>query len=647
MAIVTASNLRVHYGGPLLLDGVSLKVEPGARIGLIGRNGSGKSTLLRILAGRQDPAEGSVSQQRGARIAFQSQELEYEEGETVFESMRSLFADAARRESELRELEHRIAETTDGDARERLLAEYQRLQHEQEHDRVYDVDRHIASMLQSLGLAESTWHQRLSEFSGGERNIIGLARVLLSQPDLMLLDEPSNHLDMDGVEWFIDLVRRSPSAVLMVSHNRHLLDATAREIWELRGQDIKAWTGNYTDFQRQKAEALALQERQYKTQQRLIQRLEFQARRLRDMANAYDDPGQAKRAKAMQRRVEKMEKVERPESQDPAFRAAFQGGGRHGRIALVVEDFHHAFGERVLFDGANLEIEYGNRVCLVGPNGSGKTTLLRQIREHGSWENPTLRLGKATRVGEYRQLHDVLDHDQTLEDWAQELTGLGRNDAAQLLYRFLFTREDLERRIGTLSGGEKSRLQLARLANDQVNFLMLDEPTNHLDIQSCEQLEDMLADYEGTLLVISHDRYFLDKLVNRVIEVRDKQLVDHRKTFAAWWTERPADQRRRTALEDRRAPVGADKDDARRAYADHKARRRELARLKTRYRSLETRITALEARQAELEERLENAYAPGRDPVLAQSIVDDLETAKRELSSLYTEWEEVASALGE
>jgi len=214
------------------------------------------------------------------------------------------------------------------------------------------VDRRIESVLSSLGLPESAWHQPIEGFSGGERNVIGLARCVLSDPDVLLLDEPSNHLDMEGVEWFIDFVRKSRCAILMVSHNRHLLDAVTREIWELRGARIDVWTGNYSDYQRQRAEALARQERQYKAQQRLIARIEFQARRLRDMANAYDDPGQAKRAKAMLRRIDRMEKVERPDTHERSFGAALTSSGRHGRIALTIRDFDFAYGDRVLFEGA-------------------------------------------------------------------------------------------------------------------------------------------------------------------------------------------------------------------------------------------------------------------------------------------------------
>src|SRR5262245_2507688 len=485
MPLLSLSHVTMHHGGPVLLDDVSVDVEPGRKIGVIGNNGVGKSTLLNLLAGIAEPVAGQVVRARGVRVAHQAQELSCPPGSTVFAEMKRVFAATHERDARMRDLEERISDAPEGDERRRLLAEYETLSHAHAAEGGYDVDRRIESVLSSLGLPEEAWHRPLEVFSGGERNVIGLARVLLSEPDVMLLDEPSNHLDMEGVEWFVELVRKTPSAVVMVSHNRHVLDAVAEEIWEVRGGTVTVWTGNYGDYQRQKAEAQALQERQWKVQQRLIRRIEFQARRLADMARAYDDPGQAKRAKAMLHRIERMDKVERPQSEERAFAATLSGGTRSGRIAMTVKDFSFAFGERPLFERAHLEIEFGERVCLVGPNGSGKSTLLREVLEHGSWENETLRLGKSVVVGEYRQLHeDALDRETTLLDWTQERTGLLKSEASALLHRFLFTREDLDRTIGTLSGGEKSRLQLARLAQKKVNLLLLDEPTNHLDLQA-------------------------------------------------------------------------------------------------------------------------------------------------------------------
>jgi len=628
----------MHYTGPDLLQGISVKVERGDRIGLIGPNGSGKSTLLRILAGLLAPTAGEVVVGPGARLAYQAQELDYVPGASVREDLRAVFADVHRREARLREIEQLLVMTPEDRA---LLREYERLQREQEAARAFDADRRVERMLDSLGLPEQAWNQPVGTFSGGERNIIGLARVLLAEPDVMLLDEPSNHLDMDGIEWFTDELAKNPAAVVMVSHNRHLLDRGVKTIWEIENRKITEWTGNYTAYRKLKEDARALQERRYKVQQREIERIEFQARRLTDMANAYDDPAQARRAKAMRRRIERMEKVEAPDSTDRRFRARLKAGERHGRIALTVKDFRFAHGDRVLFDGADLEIEYGERVCLVGPNGSGKTTLLRKVLEEGSWENPGLRLGKSVKVGEYRQLHDALNPKATLTEWVMAETGLTLSPAQGLLHRFLFTRDDLDRPISTLSGGEKSRLQLARLVHAQVNFLILDEPTNHLDLDACEQLEEMLMEFDGTLLVVSHDRYFLDRLVGRVVEVSHRKLVDHRCTFKEWWERRGA-KRRREALEGRERER-SDKESAQAAYDERKEQQREVERLRARVEKLEERIAALEGRQQELKERLEELYTKGDRPWEAEEAAKDFESVRTELSSLYAEWEQLGT----
>lgn len=677
MALAALSHVVKHFGGPTLLQDVTIDIEPGQKVGIIGQNGTGKSTLLKLIAGDLEPTEGNVFRQRGITLAYQAQELAYTPGATVFEEMRRVFAADVAREKRLAELEHAIAEGQNG-----LLAEYERLQHEHHAAKAYDLDRRIESVLSGLGLPQSAFHQRIDSFSGGERNIIGLARIVLTRPQVMLLDEPSNHLDMDGIEWFIDFVRKSDAAVIMVSHNRHMLDACVSEIWELRGKKIRQWSGNYTEYVRQKEEADALQERQYHAQQRMIKRLEFQARRLKDMAKAYDDPGQAKRAKALEMRIEQMDKVEKVDRGEHRFRASFAGGDRHGRIALSIRDFSFAYTNdgsdigsresghdpgaasetrdpppdpakpdaRVIFDQASLDIEYGERVALVGPNGSGKTTLFREILKHANWDNPTLRLGKSVKLGDYSQLHDVLDHRASLIDWTVAATGLLFQPASELLHRFLFKRDDLERPIGTLSGGEKSRLQLARLVHAKVNFLMLDEPTNHLDIQACEQLEEMLDEFDGTLLIISHDRYFLDKLVTRVVEVRNRKLEAFEGKFAQWWEtrHREAVESRRGALQlhSQREAAESGKSALALEREEKKARQRELHRMRTQLRALEEKIARLEARQAELSAQLEAAFSGGGSQD-ALVLSRDFEALGTEIKALYAQWEALAAAVSE
>lgn len=646
MALVALDRVSMHYGGPVLLDQVSLEVGPGARVGVIGPNGCGKSTLLRILAGELEPAAGTVLRERGARVAMQAQEPQGTRAElSVFEEMRVVFAQAQEREGRLRRIEERLAVAGEPAERDALLADYARVEREHHSDGGYDVDRRIATMLSALGVPEASWTRPFASFSGGERSVLGLARVLLAEPDVLLLDEPSNHLDMEGVEWFIEFLAECAGAVVMVSHNRHLLDASVDVVWEVGGGRVVPWTGSYADYVRQKEEARALQERQYEVQQRLVRRIEFQARRMKDMANAYDDPGQARRARSMLKRLERLETVERPDAGPRRFHVHLKGTGAEGRLALAVRDLTLVRGERTLLEGATLEIEQGERVALVGPNGSGKTSLLNAVLAEGAWENPVLRLGKSVKAAAYRQFHDDLDPALSLEEWLWRKTRWDHREVAALLHRFLFTRDDLARAVGTLSGGEKSRLQLAWLAAQQVNFLILDEPTNHLDIPACETLEEMLEEYDGTLLVVSHDRYFLDRLVTRVVEVADRRLRSHPMGFTEWWRKkREAGGRRRRALADHAgappAPAG-DRPEA----ADPKGLGRVQRKHRTRLQALERDISRWEARQAEASQGLEAAAGERFDRERLERLQADFETARARLADLYREWEDVAAAL--
>ncbi len=654
MSLITLGDLSKSFDGSPLLEGVSASIPPRKKIGLVGRNGCGKSTLLRIVAGRIPPDDGVVHRARNLRIGFQEQELEAPPERTLIEEMRDVFKEDFERRRRLRELEDRLGDASFALEHERILRRYQDLTDKEIAEGVGDPERLIRQTLLGLGLPEEVWDQPLHRFSGGERNLLAMARVILGRPDLFLLDEPTNHLDMEGIDWFISFIRRCSSAALIVSHDRHLLDLVADEIWELKRGKLSIYAGNYSDYERKKAEDEALRQRQWRNQQKLIRRLEFQARRLRDMARAYDDPGQAKRARAMLSRIERMELVDAPESEDSPFAATLANAPRHGDLALRIEDFSHAYGERVLFQRASLEINFGERVCLVGPNGCGKSTLMDAILREGAWDNPRIRVGKSVRLGRYEQLHDrAIRPGATLLEWIMEVTHLDKTPASNLAHRFRFSRDDLDREVQTLSGGEKSRLQLARLVHEGANFILLDEPTNHLDIPSAEKLEEMLDEFTGTLLVISHDRYFLDRLANVVVEVKDERLVRHHVTFAEWWENRksaakegPGGALRLRIAKDSGGVPAEDREARRKERERKKARRKEERRLKRRVEELETLAHRLEGEVKEIERALA-AHWTAENASHEEGLRLDraLTTRRAELEQALESWEAAALEL--
>ncbi|MCR4318484.1 MAG: ATP-binding cassette domain-containing protein [Planctomycetes bacterium] len=642
MSLISLSDVGHGFLGDYLFRGVTLSVQPKARIGLIGQNGTGKSTLLKIIAGELEPSEGTVVKAKGLTLGYQHQEFHAKEGATVYSELESVFAEDVAREKRLHEIAHELESAT-GEREAKLLAEHSRLSSEHEARGAFDIERRITSVLTRLGIPEDYYHQPISNYSGGERNVIGLAKTLLVAPGVILLDEPTNHLDMSGIEWFIRFIREIRSAVLMVSHSRHLLDVCCTEIWELTGRRIRRYVGNYTDFVQQKEERIALETRIYKNQQRTIERIMFQARRLMDMANAYDDPAQAKRAKSMLKRIERMDVIEKPADSEQRFHAHLSKTKERGNVALEFSGFSFAYGERVLLDDVALSIGVGDRVALVGPNGSGKTTLFREILARAGADD-RFKLGASAKIGEYKQFHDeAVDGSMKLLWWLVGETKLSESEAADVLHRFLFSREDLTREISTLSGGEKSRLQLARLVSIGVNFLFLDEPTNHLDIQAAEQLEEMLADFGGTIFVISHDRYFLDKIARRVVEIRNRKLVTFEGPFAEWWAQNEGGISRRTAieLESQKNADASRREEFRRERDERKERDSRLRALRKELLKTETSIDALEKEKSRLSKELEERFIRGETPQDAKPVTDAFEAVSAKLRAAYETWERI------
>lgn len=532
MALVTVQGVAKEYSTQQVLRGVNFQISAGQKLGLIGPNGSGKTTLIRIILGQENPSDGSVALSPGARIGYVPQIVNFEKDQSVEEF---ILADYLRSHDGLRRQEEALAQAQGAEV-DRALKNYQRARDEYDHQFGDRYPQRVMEMLSALGL-EGQIKQKVQALSGGEKNVLSLTQALLAEPNLLILDEPGNHLDFLGLAWLERFLIEFRGAVLIVSHNRYLLDRVVNGILALEGGRVRYYGGNYSESQETRLQELLAQQADYNANQKRLERLEKAVKKFADIARDHSNPkwGKLLRSRRTQLTRAQADAVEKPVFGQRTIRPEFAAEATRGDIALAVRDYTRGFGERTLLENAELDMACGERLALVGPNGSGKTTLLRDIVRTGSWENPVLRVGPSLTIGFLAQEQEELESDHTILEELTRLPNVGEKLAISMLARFLFRADQTWKKVRELSGGERNRLQLARLMLLKPNFLILDEPTNHLDIQTCEAVEEALAEFEGTLLVVSHDRYFLDKIVNKVAEVRDRKLHPYDGNFTNFW----------------------------------------------------------------------------------------------------------------
>ncbi len=623
MLLASLQNVTKRYGDQVVLREASFQVSSGQKVGLIGANGSGKTTILRILTGAEQPSEGNAVVRRGVRLGYVPQHVEADDEAGV---MDFVLADYNRLAARLREHEQRLAGASGGELDDAMRA-YQRVRDEFERRHGYDYPRRAEAMLDAMGLA-GRMGQKVGSLSGGEKNVLALTRALLREPDLLLLDEPANHLDYLGLAWLEDFLARSKAAMLLVSHNRYLLDRVVGRILHLEGGRIASHEGNYSSYRAERLRGLIAQQEDFVANQKRLAQLEALVERFANIARGSSDPAWGRRLRARRKQLEreKAQAVEKPTLGPSAIQPDFSTDASRATVALQVRGYRRAFGRLKLFEDVDVQINCGERVALVGPNGSGKTTLLRDVVEHGAWEHPVIRIGPSLTVGYCAQQQEVLDSDRTVIEEIRSVAPMGRKEACGILARFLFGPEDVHKRVCELSGGERNCLQLARLMVERPNFLILDEPTNHLDIRAREAVEDALGEFEGTLLVVSHDRYFLDKVVGRVLEVRDHGLVSYPGGFTAFW-----DRRKRLAA----------RADGRIARRRKERRRDGRQQVRPSVEALERRISEAEQEKQRLEQRIEQALSR-RDRREARRASRRLDHLSERLDALYEEWLEVS-----
>ncbi|MDQ1639084.1 MAG: ATP-binding cassette, subfamily er 3 [Pyrinomonadaceae bacterium] len=514
------SEVRKSYGTQDVLRGTTLQINPGEHAGLVGRNGSGKTTIFRLISGEETTDAGEVVRARGVRLGLLAQHVNFVAGATVHESALAAFGHLQQIEHEMHELEHRMAEATDD--LDKILERYSDLQHQFEREGGFEYGAKAEAILQGLGFDRTTWEMETEKLSGGQQNRLGLARLLLAEPDVLLLDEPTNHLDVDAVEWLEEFLIDYPSGFVIISHDRYFLDRACRRIIELENGKASSYTGNYSAYLVEREERREAQQRAYDNQQQLIAKTEEFIRR--NLAG--QKTKQAKSRRTMLAKLERIDAVRADQSSGDFRLKSIERAGNH---VLTVEDTAVGYGENVLAKDISFILRRGECLGIIGPNGSGKTTFLKTILKKLPSLSGEIRWGSKVEIGYYaQQLDDLDDRNEIIMELRRVApSSATAGELRTFLAKFLFTGDDVYKRVRDLSGGEKGRLALAKLIYSRVNVLVLDEPTNHLDIPSREALEEALDAYEGTIITISHDRYFLDKVATQILALHGEGAAEH------------------------------------------------------------------------------------------------------------------------
>jgi ATP-binding cassette subfamily F protein 3 len=626
MSILTATNLSKSYGIQDVFQGVNLAIAHGEKVALVGPNGVGKTTLLHILIGEEVPTTGQVTRMKGIRIGYLPQHVDLGGSETPWEICCAVFSELHEMQARLRELERLLADPTHA---EEALERYGKLQEAFEHAGGYAYEVEISAVLNGLGLDDVHMHRSLDELSGGQRTRALLGRLLLEKPNILVLDEPTNHLDLQAIEWLESYLQSWPEAVIMVSHDRRFLDKVVTKIWELSFGRLEVYRGNYTEYVAQRAERRARRMVEWEEQQAYIAKTE-------DFIRRFKAGQRSKEARGRETRLARVERLERP-PEDRTIHLNLESDQRSGELVLRTRGLVVGY-DRPLLDVPNLELRRLHRVALIGSNGSGKTSFLKTILGQLPPLAGETRLGASLQIGYWAQEREDLDPENTVIDEILEVEDMPIGRVRDHLARFLFTGDDPFKRITELSGGEQCRVALAKLALAEPNFLVLDEPTNQLDVASQEIIEDVLREFIGTVLFVSHDRYLIDALATQVWAIRDGALHVYKGNYQEY-------------LARRQAEMAAQREEAERA---RRAERLERQRAETERRAgareptehdldtLEDEIAHMERELDELEHGMAQASAEGDlDRVRALDV--EYKKVQADLERTIGEW----TALGE
>lgn len=630
MIILQANKIERSFAGEVLFDTINLQVDERDRIALVGKNGAGKSTLLKILVGEEEPTSGEINKKKDISLSYLAQDSRFESENTIYDEMLHVFDDLRRTEKQLRQMELEMGEKS-GEDLNKLMSDYDRLSENFRQAGGFTYEADIRAILNGFKFDESMWQMKIAELSGGQNTRLALAKMLLEKPNLLVLDEPTNHLDIETIAWLENYLVNYSGALIIVSHDRYFLDKVATITLDLTKHSLDRYVGNYTRFVELKEQKLAAEAKNYEKQQKEIAALEDFVNRNLVRAST------TKRAQSRRKQLEKMERLDKPEAGKKAANMTFQSEKTSGNVVLTVENVAIGYDGEILSEPINLDLRKMNAVAIVGPNGIGKSTFIKSIVEQIPFIKGEKRFGANVEVGYYDQTQSKLTASNTvLDELWNDFKLTPEVEIRNRLGAFLFSGDDVKKSVGMLSGGEKARLLLAKLSMENNNFLILDEPTNHLDIDSKEVLENALIDFDGTLLFVSHDRYFINRVATHVLELSENGSTLYLGDYD-YYVEKKAEVEMLQAEEastSNQAKESSPVND----YQAQKESQKEVRKLMRQIESLETEIEELESQsQAISEQMLET-----NDAEKLMELQAELDKISHRQEEAMLEWEELS-----
>ncbi|MBT8849817.1 ABC-F family ATP-binding cassette domain-containing protein [Lactobacillus delbrueckii subsp. bulgaricus] len=637
MIIAQGHNLEQRFGAAPIFSKVNFSIENNARIGLVGPNGAGKTTLLKIMTGRQEASQGEFTVNKGIELGYIAQEHDFDEEKSIWEEMLTVFQPLIDQGQQLEKLQYAIADHPED---EDLLRRLDQAQYNFEQAGGYTYQAEIKSMLNGFNFPEATWNKQIASLSGGEKTRLSFVKLLLKKPPLLLLDEPTNYLDLDTLDWLEAFLKNYPGAILTVSHDQYFLDHLATQIFELQHGELTVFKGNYSQYLAQRELRDQQQEAAYEKQQEEIKREEEFIQKNIVRAST------TKQAQSRRKALEKMELVDPPKHKSKV-RIKFDSARPSGKEVLILKDLAVGYPDKTMLKDISFQINKGDRVAIIGQNGIGKSTLLKTVMKQLPVKAGSIKYGASLDIGYYDQELQGLDYSKTVIDtiWDRH-KDMNEKDIRSILASFLFTAKDIDKKVSQLSGGQRARLTLTVLSMEHNNFLLMDEPTNHLDLDAKEVLEKALADYDGTLLFVSHDRYFINELANKIVVAKDGQAKIYEGNYTYYLNEKAKEEAAAQETAAQEAPVVKAVSESKFSYQEQKKRDSEKRKLERQVAQAEKDLEELEAKEQEIQEAM-------ADPAIAADfsklgpLQEDLTAVQEKISQVSQAWEDASLALEE